>query len=196
MAIMRVRTTISGSQGLPGVFTMYFNGSTTSPSSGDAADVCARVRTFLDAIKTVFPNTTTLQVLGTVDTLLPADGQLITSLAVTPPASVAGTSPSALPAATAILLQHNTGVIVNGRRIRGRSFLSPTATAVMTSGLPSAAISTTITTAANVMITGATSSAPVVWSRPLPLGAGAGFATPTTAFAVGTQFAVLRSRRD
>lgn len=196
MTIMRTRTTITGSQGLPGVMTLYFNGTTTTPVTADAVDVCARVRAFCAAINTVFPNTVTLQVQGQVDCLDPLNGALAASLSVTPPAVVAGTSPSALPAATAILLQHNTGVITGGRRLRGRSFLSPCSTATMISGLPSAAIANTITTAANVMRTGTTSSAPVVWHRPLPLGIGGGFATLVSDYSVGVQYAVLRSRRD
>jgi hypothetical protein len=66
----------------------------------------------------------------------------------------------------------------------------------MASGRPTAAIRTSTTTAANVMRTGTTTSAPVVWHRPLPLGIGGGFATLVSDYSVGVDFAVLRSRRD
>lgn len=196
MSIMRVRTAISGTQGLPGLFTMYFLGSTTTPSTIDAADVCARVRAFLNSIPTVFPNTVTLQVSGDVDILDPAVGVLVGALSVSAPAAVSGTSPSELPAATALLLQHNTGVVVGGRRQKGRSFLSPAATAIMSAGLPTSAIRTSVATAANVMRTGTTTSVPCVWHRPSPPLAGNGFVTPTSNFTVSSTFAVLRSRRD
>jgi hypothetical protein len=196
MSMMRVRTTINGAQGLPGVMTFYFNGSTTTPSAPDAVDVCARVRAFCNSINTVWPSTITTQVQGAVDLLDAATGSLVGSLAVTPPAAVAGTSPSPLPAATALLLRHETGVIVAGRRMAGRSFISPCSTAIMAGGLPSSAILASASTAANVMRTGTTTSAPVVWHRPGGSGGGVGFATLTSNFSIGLQFAVLRSRRD
>lgn len=196
MSIMRIRATISGGQGLPGVFTLYANGSTTTPSTPDAADVCARVRVFTDAIKAYFHSSTTWQVQGQVDLLDPANASLVGSLSVTAPAVVTGTGSTRLPPASAVLLQHNTGVIVAGRRQKGRSFISPLADAINSGGVPLAAAVTIIQNAANVMLTGTTSSVPVVWHRPLPLGIGGGFATAVTGFTVAPYFAVLRSRRD
>lgn len=196
MSFMRVRTVITGAQGLPGLSTFYFNGTTASPSGADAADVVARVRAFWEAIKAYYPAGTSTQVSGAVDLLDPADGALTGSLAVTAPAVSNGSGSTPLPPATAMLLRHETGVIVAGRRLRGRSFISPLATAASLSGVVAPTVVSATNIAAAAMLTGATSSVPVVWHRPVAPGPSGGSVTATVSFATQTQFAVLRSRRD
>lgn len=196
MPIMRVRTTISGLQGLPGVSTFYFRGTTTTPITADVTDVVARVRAFFSSSSGAFPALVSLQVLGDVDVIDEANGTLTDQLSVTAPAVVPGSSGVALPFASAVLLTHNTGGILNGRRLRGRSFLSPCNAAANTAGAVTTSLRTTVTTAANVMLTGTTGSYPVVWHRPKLPGPLGGLAIATTGYSVGTSFAVLRSRRD
>jgi len=196
MSIMRIRATIAGTQGLPGLSTWYYNGTTSTPSNADAADAVARVRAFFDGIKGLLPTANTVQVSGSVDLLDPATGALTGSQSVTAPSIVTGTGGGPLPPANAILLTGQTAVIIAGRRLRGRSFISPVASGTQTSGLvSSAAIATTITSA-NTSLTGVTSSVPVVWHRPQPPGPSGGSVSPVTTYSVGSTYAVLRSRRD
>jgi len=196
MSIMRIRTVISGTQGLPGLATWYFNGTSATPNGADAADACARVRAFFDGIKGLLPTANTFQVSGAVDLLDPATGALSGSLSVTAPAVVTGTGGGQLPPANAILLTGQTGVIIAGRRLRGRSFISPVASGAMNAGLVSSGAISTTTTSANLSLTGVTASVPVVWHRPQAPGPSGGSVSPVTTYSVGSTFAVLRSRRD
>lgn len=196
MSIMRIRTVLSGAQGLPGLSTLYFNGTTATPNGPDAADVVARVRAFWFAIIGSLPTGNTAQVSGQVDLLDPSNGALVGSLVVTAPAIVTGTGGGTLPPANAILLTGQTGTILNGRRFRGRTFISPVASGTGSAGNVAAGTITAMTTAANNMLIGTTSSVPVVWHRPKLPGPLGGSVTPTITFTVGSVFAVLRSRRD
>lgn len=194
--MMRIRAVIGGTQGTPGLATFYANGSLATPTSVDALDMVNRVRQFFFAIVALLPTLTTINVQGAVDILNPATGALVGGLAPTAPATVTGTGGTALPFATAGLLVHNTGIIINGRRLQGRTFISPMSTTVNNAGSLGPSQVTTITNAANVMISGTTSSYPVVWHRPKLPGPLGGLAIATLSYTTRTPFAVLRSRRD
>ena len=196
MSIMRIRTVISGLQGLPGLSTLYANGASATPVSADAVDMVARVRAFWNAIGAQLPSPVFTLTSGEVDLLDPANGALVGSLSVTGPASTAGTDTEALPLATAILLVGETGVILSGRRLRGRTFISPAGQTTNVDGVVTSATRTAIQTAANVMRTGTTASAPVVWHRPKLPGPLGGSVSPVTTYVVRSNYAVLRSRRD
>ena len=196
MSIMRIRTVISGSQGLPGLSTTYANGASATPVTADAADMVARVRAFWDGIKTLLPSTSIILVSGQVDLLDPANGELTGGLSVTAPSAVLGTGSESLPQATSILLQCETGVIIAGRRLRGRTFISPVDQVTNIDGLVGSASRNTIITSATTSLTGVTTSAPVVWHRPKAPGPTGGSVSPVTSYNVGSNFAVLRSRRD
>jgi hypothetical protein len=196
MSIMRIRTVISGSQGLPGLSTTYANGAGVTPITADAADMVARVRAFWDGIKALLPNTSIILVSGQVDLLDPANGELSGGLSTTAPGAVLGTGTESLPQASAILLQCETGVIIAGRRLRGRTFISPVDQVTNVDGLVSSTSRSTIITSATVSLTGVTTSVPVVWHRPSAAAPSGGSVSPVTSYNVGSNFAVLRSRRD
>lgn len=196
MVMMRVRTIITVGTGLPGLNTFYFNGSNPTPVTADATDVCARVRAFWNAIISLCPTGQLASVQPNVDLIDSVDGQLAGGLTATTPALVTGTGGTVAPTATQMLLSLETGVIVNGRRLRGRSFIGPCAIGVVSSsGALGAAQQITLTNAANTMISGSTTSFPVVWHRKKDdthLGTNAA----VTAFLAKQTLAVLRSRRD
>ena len=196
MAIMRVRAQITGSQGLPGLSTIYARGTAATPSSADCSDMVARVRAFWNALVGLQPAGCIILVSGDVDVLDETNGALVTGFSVAAPATVLGTGSEALPLATSVLLTHQTGTILNGRRLRGRTFISPVSDSVNVDGLTASAARATIIAAATAMITGATASFPVVWHRPKLPGPLGGSIAPTTSFSVGSNFAVLTSRRD
>jgi hypothetical protein len=193
----RVRATINGVQGLPGLFTAYYESDTIS--SGTDALACAnRVRSAWDVFKTSFTPAVSVSVQSIVDLLDEESGELLNSFAVTPPALVVGTAAGAgAPNEVAAGLVYETGSIVNGRRLRGRSFLSPLSHTAVAGTIPPAGTVTNVN-AMGVALIGATpplSPLPhVVWSRPKP-GVN-GSLHPSLAATCAAKFFVLRSRRD
>lgn len=196
MAIMRVRAVITGVLGLPGVHTTYWTGASSSPVTADATDVVARVRAFWDSFKANMGPGVVIAPNNNVDVLDQATGALQGSLAGGSVASVAATGATLLPFQTMMLLKLGTGVVVNGRRLQGRSFIGPLAASTNTGGNVVAAANTALTTAAASFNSGATSSALVVWHRPSGSPPSGGTTAVVTTYNTSTVFAVLRSRRD
>jgi hypothetical protein len=87
-----------------------------------------------------------------------------------------------------------TGLVHQGRRVRGRTFLVPTANQFFdTNGTLAAAFLTNLRTAAAAYI--ATAVNPAIWARPDP-GTTNGAAFAVAAASVADKVAVLTSRRD
>jgi hypothetical protein len=194
--IMRIRSVIAGTQGTPGLSTLYAVGSLATPVAADALDMVGRVRAFWNAIITLLPTLTTVNVQSQVDLLDVATGALVGGLAPAAPATVTGTGGSALPFAAAALLVGNTGIVINGRRLQGRTFISPLAATTNNAGNFGNAQQTTLTNAANAMLTGSSSSFPVVWHRPKAPGPAGGVGVAVLTYTARTPYAILRSRRD
>ena len=195
--MLRVRTVMTGWAGGPGLNTVYWRPGTGGGSTADATDCAARVRAALNAIAGVFPSSVTLLTSPTCDAIEDTTGALVGTFTGAVPALVAGSGGAIVTApATAILVRQDTGVVVNGKRLRGRWFISPLdANAVNSSGEANATDRATINTAFNAMLVGGgTLSFPVVWHRPGPLGAGT--SAPIVLASCNTTLAVLRSRRD
>lgn len=110
----------------------------------------------------------------------------------TPRSGSGASSGQSVPDAAQVLLQWHTDDIVNGRFIRGRTFVPGLSTLFVTDGNLGAAQLTTIATAANAF-----DNDPLagfgIWHRPV-LGAGGSFHS-ATASDVWAEFAVLRRRR-
>lgn len=194
--MIRVQTTVSGYVGGPGLNTAYFRPGTSGGVTADATDCVARVRTFFDAIKGFYSVGTTIQVDTSVDQIEDTTGALTGSLTSAASAVVSGTGAGdRLPPSTALLLRLNTGIVVNGRFLKGRWYLSPFVTSQNdVAGVPEPVTMSNCVTAANAMLTGTTASFPVVWHR--PGGAGAGTSMAVNGYSVWGSWAVLRSRRD
>lgn len=193
--LIRVRAVLSGWPGGPGLNTWYFGKPTAPLTNADAADVVARVRVFWDSIKAVFPTSFKVDVSGAPDTLDIQSGTLTGTLAGGSPAQVVGTGGAAYNMfAGMILLRGATTQVINGRRLSSRSFIGPVSSSTDNAGSPDAAFRTAIQNAANVTLTGTTTSFPGAWHRPVNGSGGSlqGISTFTTA----PFFAVLRSRRD
>ena len=196
MSIMRVRFQISGLEGLPGLHTTYWTGASSTPIQADATDVSARVRAFWNSLaSTIASGTLVNPVLG-VDLIDESDGSLVGGLSSGTLTTVSGTGTGSLPSATMLLLKLQTGVVVNGRRLQGRSFIGPLGTPSNSGGNPTGAANTALLTAAAFFDTGATASKLVVWHRPTDPGAINGSTSPVVSYGTKTEFAVLRSRRD
>lgn len=195
--IMRVRATLSYGSGSPGLSTFYFLPGTAGGVTADATDVCGRVHDYWAALVTLLKNTTTIDVDSSVDVLEASTGELTGALAATPPAQVLGTaSAELLPVAGMLLLQLFTGDIHAGRKVRGRSFIGPVVELANQDGVPTGAARTAVVAAAAELLTGATGSIHVVWSRPDSPPGDPGFHSQVLSYGCASYFAVLRSRRD
>jgi len=196
MSIMRVRALIIGPGGLPGVHTTYWNGASSTPISADALDVSGRVQAFWNSFKLQLAAGVSITFNLPVDVLNSATGALENQLAGGSPATVVATGTGELPKATMVLLRYNTGVVLNRRLLRGRSFIGPLAVATNTAGTVLPATNTALLTAAGFLGTGATASVNVVWHRPTELLPASGVVAPVSSYSTNTEFSVLRSRRD
>lgn len=194
--LIRVRTVLSGWPGGPGLNTFYFSTASGTVGNTEAADVCARVRSYWDSIKGLFPTSFRADVNGAPDTLDIASGVLTGTLNGGSPPQVAGTTGTAYNMyAGMILLKGATTAVVNGRREQGRSFIGPVTSGADVGGVPDAAYRTAVSNGANVLLlTGSTTAFPGVWHRPVN-GAGGSF-NGVSVFTTAPYFAVLRSRRD
>jgi hypothetical protein len=206
MAIIgKVGTTWAGTSGGPGLTQLYIEdiGSAALTQSQAQAAVNA-VRAFWDAGKTYLPDEIVLTVGTVVDMYDPADGQLVNTItAVTPPATVAGTSATSYAMAAGLKVNLQTANIRNGRRVRGSIYVVPATTAAMTTGGAAAsAARTAFNTAGNALMAAlATVNVNlIVWGRPLFDDQGAllrnGSVNYVTAVETNEKLAVLRGRRD
>lgn len=188
MPMYRVRVSWTGFPGAPGVSTFYEQSTITLP---------AKLRTFFEAIKAYLPSNVTLSYQSAGDIIEEASGGLGGDWSVTPtPANTTGTLGQVYAAPVGVVVNWRTGGIVNGHRVRGRTFLVPVQQDTATGGPNPTAIAAIQAAAAALVV-----SAPnmCVWSRPVeaPLpNPRAGSAHPVTAAQVPGKYVVLRSRRD
>jgi len=158
MSLLRVRTQIEQQSGGPGLATMWFTGSDQTA----ADDAAAAVRTFWDTIKAKISSGTAMQVLPEVTEVDLATGDAIGVFFVEA-AIVAGTaSGDVLPYTTQGLVSWRTGTFVEGRELRGRTFIPTPVEADNVGGFPLTSYSTAIAIAANSL---AGSTALEVYSR-------------------------------
>lgn len=196
-SLYRVRATLSGFQGGPGLYTAYFRVDGSS-NAADAAVCAERVRGAWDVVKTVVMPTCTIQVQSVVDVIGVEDGALNKRIGIAPPASVTGTGASAsAPVEVAAGLVLSTGDVFDRRVLAGRSFISPLAVAAQNGVNPPVGTKTAVN-AFGVALIGAApplASVPaVVWRRPAP--GRNGVASEILSATVAPKWFVLRSRRD
>jgi hypothetical protein len=156
-----------------------------------------------DNAAALFPSAIVLDVLPEIDVIEDTTGTILRTLTGGNDGSSGGTDPSFAPPAIAICVTYQTGGVVNGKHVRGRSFLSPLWFGDMESD-------GTITSAALNLAEGwaddwqgpGTSVRSVIWSRPVKSKTEPGeyvrfgSSHDITSSAVLDKFAVLRSRRD
>jgi len=201
VAIARVRTEWTGFNGAPGYTNLFFRdfGGAEDPDVTNAVATLAaeRVVTFWNAIEQYFPNDVTLRVDNIVDVLEDSTGTLIESYSTPVNAPIAGTNAGSYSAASGGVIGWTTGSIRNGRRIRGRTFLVPLASLVMsTSGRIEPGVVNTIQTAASALADNTQTPDLGVWARPTASGASDGQWAVCSGARVTDLPAVLRSRRD
>lgn len=163
----------------------------TATSSTDAQGQADAIRAFFFANRDLFPDDVSFTFDDEV-IVLDVTGNLIDVYPVTPPGGFAGTQTTVYNRAAGIRIDWNTGEIVVGRRLTGRTFMVPAAAgAYDSSGLVnSATISAVQTTATNLITALSTKGTMCVWSRTHATQAA------VTSGTVPNKGAILRGRRD
>lgn len=194
--MLRVHFTSTGWGGAPGLGTFYF--APDSTTAQDVSDCLTRVHTYCEYLASLTPPAVAYVPSELVDEMNPADGQIFNTWTGSPGSPVSGTAnPTAFaPPATAGNAQLLTSSFVRGRRVRGRSYVSPLASGcVDANGQFTAAKAAVLLTGLTKLKDDIPGSPPlVVWHRKNPQEDGAVYSV--TSVAVPAKLAVLRSRRD
>lgn len=183
--LRRIVVDWTGLKGLPGNSVFYWKDVDGGP---------AAIRTFFNSLAGRFPVGLTIQVRGDGPKIEDSTGALVGSWVEATPAAVTGTGAGDYAAPVGTHVNWVTGLIVQGRRVRGRTFLVPMSAAVFESdGTVEAVVLTSIRDAAAALIVAAINNF-VVWHRPQP--GNAGSSDDVESATVPDKAAVLRSRRD
>lgn len=186
----RVRVTFTGGSGVPWLATHYFR-----EAGGTAQQAATAVGTFWGAVDAFINSGTDWTTEADVSLIDDATGQLTGVQSTTPVTGTGGSAVERLPQQDQILVRWRTGSTVNGRELRGRTFIPGVIEDTNDAGDVLAATRATILTAAQALITDA-NSVLLTWHRPTSPGAADGSEAIVTTASVWQRFAVLRSRRD
>lgn len=158
VAMNRVRVAWTGFTGAPGVSTFYFGSTTTD---------MAALKTFFTSLGPYLPNSVNIAVPAIGDQINDTDGAITGSWSGLNGGSVVGTGGSTgYSGASGFAVNWKSTLIVAGRRVQGRTFFVPSAViAYQSDGTIVESLRTTITTAANTLVT-AYAGEFKVWSRP------------------------------
>jgi hypothetical protein len=189
----RILTRWAGGPSAPGLTVMNVGYGSTFPTQA-AVDA---VRAFWDSLKALIPAAYTLTVDPLVENHAEATGVLLgTSNAATAPAAVAGTVATAWAAGVGMRINWETGAVVHGHRVRGRTFVVPIGTANYdaTGTITNTVITSTGTAIATLLSALNAAGAPLcVYTATSPKGAGV--LSTVTSGAVPDEVAVLSGRR-
>lgn len=193
MAITRITAQWGGFRGAPGYSNFFFDGALSTEGGVEAAGVA--VREFFQGVRDKLPDGSTVTIQPTADIIDEASGQITSVVDFAAPSVVLGNGGGPYSAASGAVVNWNTQDYVNGRRVRGRTFLVPLAgSAYDAQGDLAGLTLTPLRAAADALVT-ATLDAPLcVWHR--PVGGSGGSAHVVSSATVPDLGAVLRSRRD
>lgn len=206
--ILRIKARWSGFTGGPGYSNFYFRDfSSGAPTDADADSAGDRVETFFGAIANLFPTAVKIRVQSDADVIEETNGEIQSVLSTGVRADVSGTAAAnGYSGASGVVVTWRTGGVVAGRRVRGRTFLVPTANiAYDLDGTLQNSTITTLQNAANTLISAAGTPDLGVWARPTPehqntkgetIPARDGSWYVVTSATIPDKAAILRSRRD
>jgi len=157
------------------------------------SDITVELGTFWNAIKTLFPNSVTWDIPASGDVVDEASGLITGAWTGGTAATITATGgATAYAGGTGAYVRWQTAGIVDGRRVKGRTFLLPLLTAAYdATGTIDPTRQATMQTAATTLV-GAGKQ--VIWSRPDPGGTN-GTSHAVTAAVVPDKVTSLRSRR-
>jgi hypothetical protein len=196
-SVYRITAVWQGFTGAPG-YSKFSWADLTDATSRNAAG--AKVKQLFEDLKAYRLAAMTVLVLPTIDEFDMATGALIGSQSMTTPPTVSvGTAAStAYAGGSGFCITWNTGLVLDRRRVRGRTFFVPAVAAYDTDGSLAAGVLTAVNTAANTFLA-LTAPRPNIWSRqwnnaqpPVQVG---GALAPVDSFTFKDQASQLRSRR-
>jgi len=198
--VYRVRAVWSGFQGAPGYSNFSFMDLTTDAARNAAG---AGVKNFFTSLAGFLSTAWSISVQGEVTEWDMATGQLTGAATMTtvPTAQVGTGTPAAYAGGSGLCVTWKTGLIFNGRRVIGRTFVVPALGCYETDGTLTAGAITAANTAATQLIgvSGAdfaiwakTFTKPTDGTKPVQIG---GNLAPATSYAVKDMASQLRSRR-
>lgn len=205
--MLRVRTTLTGWDGAPGLVTNYF-GAMTENSEGAGLAIAYVHDLFGSVYGQLLSNAVTWTVQREVDVMTASNGEVTNTFTVTgSDSSTGGGGANIAPTAVAALMQWKTATFLEGRRLRGRTYVSPLAAAAIDSNghLGSTLRTAVLADLATWLTTFDGTDVPVVWRRPRPadpdhlpepVEARDGDTAPIVSADVASVLAVLKSRRD
>lgn len=186
--IGRVRVVWTGVAGAPYYSNFYFSGVTDPTSAQDAVDY---VDTFLSGFSTSLASALIATGDPEVQLINDADGSLLGSEAVTPLSVTCSGGADILPRFTQGVIQWKTGVVVNGRLLRGRTYIPGfVEVSNVAGGVPLSTLVTSASALAQALSDEPSPPHLVVWSRTH------GVSSPVLSGAMWNQWGTLRSRRD
>jgi hypothetical protein len=186
VTIDKQTTLWTGFPGAPGYTVLYWN-DVTGPN-------LVALQAFWAGIMDRLPTNTTIQVQNSGDRIDENTGAVVGSWAGPSQVSLVGTMGGAYSAPSGAHINWRTSAIINGRRLKGRTFLVPLGGAAYDSdGTLAAATLTDLRANLATFVTAAAADLRV-WHR--PVGGAGGSAGVVTAADIPDKTAVLRSRRD
>lgn len=196
-SVYRITAVWSGFTGAPG-YTKFSFSDLTDNASRNAAG--AKVKQLFEDLKAYRVTTWSVLVNPAVDEFDVATGALMgTNLMSTPPTASAGSAAAGNYAGgSGFCITWNTGLILNRRRVRGRSYFVPAIACFENDGTIGPTAITAIQTAANTFCA-LTAPRPNIWSRQWSSGKPAiqvgGALAPIDSFTFRDLASQLRSRR-
>lgn len=186
----KIRTVFSGVPGTPWLSTMYFE-----EVGGTAQQAATAVGTFWGAIDALQSSLVTWTTEADVSTIDDQTGELTAVTVTTPVTGTGAQAGEMLPIASQALIRWRTGAFINGRNLRGRTFIPGLVVSQSDDGRVNASTQTTINNAASALIADG-NSVLNVWHRPNPVGSATGAGEAVVSGLCWNQFATMRSRRD
>ena len=195
--ILRTRVTLQVN-GVSCLMQHYWDRLSVTPDTAVATEALARVRAMLNSAAARV-NAFTVATFDTSVAILTAEtGQLTGVVTGSAPAAVSFTGAGdQLPGMVQGLARFGTNSFINGRNIKGRSFIpGPSEGDNGASGFPSSAYLTAWNTALGLLGTTVVSNiAQVVWHRPHPSTHLGGASLPVTSRAMASSWATQKGRR-
>lgn len=193
MPILRITAEWNGFRGAPGYSNFYFQGQSADEENPLAH--ATAVRTFFSSIASRLPGQVSISINPTAENIDETNGNIIGQVDFEAPEVVNGSGTTSYSAASGAVVNWNTSSFINGRRVRGRTFLVPlTGAAYDTNGDLGSAALENLRAAASALVAAPGPAPMVVWSR--PRGGAGGTDHAITSATVPDLGAILRSRRD
>ena len=197
--IARVKLRWTGLNGAPGYSVFHFRDFVgAEPTVPDVQAAVDKVDAFAGIVRSLLLPGLSLPTMADVDILDEATGQLENTLNAVPDPAVTGAAPAGTMAGGAgAVITWRSGLVRNGRRLRGRTFIVPIASSQYeANGTLTASALTNLNNAAAGLTNPAGGSDLGIWGRPSGPGAADGIWGVVSGHSVPDMAAILRSRRD